>query len=147
MINQMDRQDFKPIGSNGQKSDVVLGAGKIRLGEMLCAVSRTFALSIERLPSDLRDIVTTAYLLFRVSDCLEDNSVLVADHKAELLRIWARVLTDSIPVSSLTGEIIHLDEKDPEVYVAQHAGELLEGFASSRNRFRKSSRSMSTKLR
>ncbi len=95
--------------------------------DMLRAVSRTFALSIERLPSGLRDIVTTAYLLYRVSDCLEDNELLVAPHKAELLRLWGRVLTDSMPVSSLTGEINHLDTNDPEVYVAQHAGQLLEG--------------------
>ena len=100
---------------------------RIHLGEMLQAVSRTFALSIERLPSELRDMVTTAYLLFRVSDCLEDNESLPSDHKAELLRIWARVLVDSMPVSSLTGEIVHLDKSDPEVYVAQHAGQLLEG--------------------
>ncbi len=95
--------------------------------EMLRGVSRTFALSIERLPSGLRDMVTTAYLLFRVSDCLEDNASLVANHKAELLRRWASVLADSMPVSALTGEIIHLDRNDPEVYVAQHADQLLEG--------------------
>ncbi len=127
MNNHIGRLDFGPLGSEEPKSNTSAGAGKIRLGEMLGAVSRTFALSIERLPSDLRDMVTTAYLLFRVSDCLEDNSLLVADRKAELLRIWARVLTDSIPVTSLTGKIIHLDENDPEVYVAQHAGELLDG--------------------
>ncbi len=96
-------------------------------GEMLRGVSRTFALSIERLPSSLRDFVTTAYLLFRVSDCLEDNDTLVAPHKAELLRMWARVLVDSMPVSTLTGEIVSLDENDPEVYVAKHADQLLEG--------------------
>jgi len=95
--------------------------------DMLRSVSRTFALSIERLPSGLRDIVGTAYLLFRVSDCLEDNQSLVSGHKAELLRIWARVLADSMPVSSLTNEILHLDKDDPEVYVAQHADEILEG--------------------
>lgn len=96
-------------------------------GEMLRAVSRTFALSIERLPPSLRDIVTTAYLLFRVSDCLEDNETLIAPHKAELLRLWGHVLVDNMPVTSLTGEIIHLDETDPEVYVAKHADQLLEG--------------------
>jgi len=102
------------------------GSAKIRPKEMLRAVSRTFALSIERLPKELRDMVSTAYLLFRVSDCLEDNESLGADHKADLLRKWARVLSDSMPVSSLTGEIINLDRSDPEVYVAQHADELLE---------------------
>lgn len=96
-------------------------------GEMLRTVSRTFALSIERLPPRLRDFVTTAYLLFRVSDCLEDNNSLVAQHKAELLRMWAHVLADNMPVTSLTGEIVNLDENDPEVYVAKHADELLDG--------------------
>ncbi|MGO9482917.1 MAG: squalene/phytoene synthase family protein [Candidatus Kryptoniota bacterium] len=103
------------------------GLTKLHPDEMLRAVSRTFALSIERLPSALRDVVATAYLLFRVSDCLEDNASLVSGHKAELLRLWARVVADSMPVSSLTGEIIHLDKSDPEVYVAQHADQLLEG--------------------
>jgi farnesyl-diphosphate farnesyltransferase len=94
--------------------------------EMLRAVSRTFALSIERLPPVLCDAITTAYLLLRVSDCLEDNEQLAAQRKAELLRLWARVLADTVPVTSLTSEIAGLDENDPEVYVAQHAGELLE---------------------
>ena len=94
--------------------------------EMLRAVSRTFALSIERLPPILRDAVTMAYLLLRVSDCLEDNDLLAAARKAELLRLWARVLADTMPVTSLTSAIAHLDESDPEVYVAQHSGQLLE---------------------
>lgn len=94
--------------------------------QMLRAVSRTFALSIERLPKGLRDMVATAYLLFRVSDCLEDNACLVAPQKAELLHLWTRVLADSIPVDALTGKIHHLDESDPEVYVAKHAGELID---------------------
>ena len=93
---------------------------------MLRAVSRTFALSIERLPRTLREVVTTAYLLFRVSDCLEDNDLLKAPHKAELLRLWARVLVDSMPVDFLTGKITNLNETDPEVYVAKHAGEILD---------------------
>ena len=94
--------------------------------EMLRAVSRTFALSIERLPLILRDAVTMAYLLLRVSDCLEDNDLLAAARKAELLRLWARVLSDTLPVASLTSAIAHLDESNPEVYVAQHAEQLLE---------------------
>jgi farnesyl-diphosphate farnesyltransferase len=94
--------------------------------EMLRTVSRTFALSIERLPLILRDAVTMAYLLLRVSDCLEDNNILAATRKAELLRLWARVLAGTMPVASLTSAIAHLDESDPEVYVAQHAGQLLD---------------------
>ncbi len=94
--------------------------------QIVRAVSRTFALSIERLPKGLRDMVATAYLLFRVSDCLEDNNYLVAPQKAELLHLWTRVLADSMPVDALTGKIHQLDESDPEVYVAKHAGELID---------------------
>ena len=98
----------------------------MQLREMLRNVSRTFAISIEHLPAGLRDAVTIAYLLFRVSDCLEDHDELEASRKAELLRLWAQVLKGDAPVEALTEAIAHLDENDPEVYVAQHADRLLE---------------------
>lgn len=94
--------------------------------EMLRRVSRTFALSIEQLPQILRDSITVSYLLLRVSDCLEDNDVMVAEHKAELLRLWAQVLSESAPVEKLTGNLDGLDHNDPEVYVAQNAEVLLD---------------------
>ncbi|MBN1450759.1 MAG: squalene/phytoene synthase family protein [Anaerolineales bacterium] len=97
----------------------------MQLRETLRNVSRTFAISIEQLPSALREAVTIAYLLFRVSDCLEDHAELEAGRKAELLEMWAQVLQGNLPIASLTGAIAHLDESDPEVYVAQHAGQLL----------------------
>lgn len=42
------------------------------LDDLLLRTSRTFALSIPRLPSPLREEVGIAYLLFRVADTLED---------------------------------------------------------------------------
>jgi farnesyl-diphosphate farnesyltransferase len=66
--------------------------------EMLRRVSRTFALSIEQLPQILRDSITVSYLLLRVSDCLEDNEIMEAYRKAELLRLWAQVLSETTPV-------------------------------------------------
>ncbi len=42
------------------------------LEKLLLRTSRTFALSIPRLPRPLRDQVAVAYLLFRVADTLED---------------------------------------------------------------------------
>lgn len=98
--------------------------------EMLRAVSRTFALSIEHLPRVLRDSVTIAYLLFRVSDCLEDHATLPADRKADLLRLWDRVLSGEAPVESLTLAVADLDSADPEVYVTQQASELMEKLKS-----------------
>lgn len=88
---------------------------------MLRSVSRTFALSIEQLPDALRDAISVSYLLLRVSDCLEDHAEMQPDRKAELLRLWAGVLDQDLPVGRLTEQITDLDGSDPEVYVAQHA--------------------------
>ncbi len=94
--------------------------------EMLRGVSRTFALSIEQLPRVLRDSVTVAYLLFRVSDCIEDHPDMEPARKAELLRLWNEVLCGSSPVSQLTDAVAGLDGSDPEVFVAQQANLLMD---------------------
>lgn len=93
--------------------------------ETLRAVSRTFALSIEQLPHELRESVTVAYLLFRVSDCLEDHPGLPAAQKAVLLRLWADVLQGAAAPGALTARISDLDPSDPEVNLAQNAGSLI----------------------
>lgn len=93
--------------------------------QMLREVSRTFALSIEQLPQPLRDSITLAYLLFRVSDCLEDHPDLDPGEKAELLRVWASVLEGARPAVHLLEGIAHLDPSDPEVNVAQRADMIL----------------------
>lgn len=97
----------------------------MHIQKTLRTVSRTFALSIERLPLVLREAVTISYLLLRVSDCLEDNEDLGAEQKADLLRLWSQILSGEKPVDTLTREITHLNDNDPEVYVAQNAHELL----------------------
>jgi farnesyl-diphosphate farnesyltransferase len=97
--------------------------------EMLRQVSRTFALSIEQLPGGLCNSTTLSYLLLRVSDCLEDCETIPTIEKPELLRLWAAVLDHAEPVEKLTGRIAHLDGTgDAEIYVAQHAGTILEQF-------------------
>ena len=53
--------------------------------EMLEKVSRTFALSIRYLPKALRQPVGLSYLLYRVSDCLEDHDDMLAERKIRLL--------------------------------------------------------------
>lgn len=94
--------------------------------EMLRKVSRTFALSVEQLPQILRDTVTVSYLLLRASDCLEDCEKMGVERKIQLLRLWARVLSGEAPPENLTDRISDLDHSDPEVYVTQHAGEIIE---------------------
>lgn len=101
-----------------------------QLYRMLRGVSRTFALSIEQLPQGLRDSITIAYLLFRVSDALEDDEDLPAHEKAALLRTWVRVLEGGAPVEELTSAIASLDPNNPEIEVAQQAGNVMSALHS-----------------
>ena len=91
------------------------------LYSMLRQVSRTFALSIEQLPLVLRDIMTVAYLLFRVADSIEDHPELSPERKATLLRLWAKVVAGKESVERLTNALKDIDSADPEVTVAKSA--------------------------
>jgi farnesyl-diphosphate farnesyltransferase len=92
---------------------------------MLRLVSRTFALSIEQLPSLLRDAITLAYLMFRVSDFLEDNEAMTPARKAELLQLWAGILGGDDGPEALEAHLADVDPNDPEAFVAQQAGEVM----------------------
>ena len=50
-------------------------------GAILQGVSRTFALTIPRLPDALRDVVGNAYLLCRITDTIEDEPNLASEQK------------------------------------------------------------------
>ena len=94
--------------------------------QMLRMVSRTFTLSIEQLPKDIRDAVALSYLLYRVSDCLEDHATIEAAEKAQLLELWSKILEGQSAPAELTRQISNLDASDPEVYVAQQADDLID---------------------
>ena len=96
-----------------------------KFSEMLETVSRTFALSIRYLPEVLREPVSLSYLLFRVSDCLEDHDGMLADRKIALLEEWNCVLQGKMPPFEFVRSIADLDRHDPEVYVAQQAPDLI----------------------
>ena len=55
--------------------------------EVLQGVSRTFALTIPELPGTLRDVVSNAYLLCRITDTIEDEPALSTAQKQ---RFWRR---------------------------------------------------------
>ena len=98
---------------------------------MLRKVSRTFALSIEQLPPPVCDIITIAYLMFRVADCIEDHDAMPPARKAILLRQWAGVLQGREPVQEFVRSIDDLDaDGDPEIEVAQNAHMVLDGLAA-----------------
>lgn len=99
---------------------------KRALYELLERVSRTFALSNRMLPRRFRDPMTVAYLLFRVSDYLEDNPVLGRRQKAAMLHSWERVLAGAVPYTELHGAMRPLPWEDSEAEVAHRFEQLLE---------------------
>ncbi len=99
------------------------------LSRLLEMVSRTFALSIRYLPEALREPVGLSYLLFRVSDCLEDHADMPVGRKVELLTLWEAVLQGSLPAEDFVARLSDLDNSDPEVYVAQQADDLIQALA------------------
>ena len=64
-----------PRESKGSDSDIAYQE------KILQGVSRTFALTIPRLPDPLRDVVGNAYLLCRITDTIEDEPNLSAEQK------------------------------------------------------------------
>lgn len=60
---------------------------------MLDGVSRTFALTIPQLPSDLHPVVSNAYLLCRIIDTIEDEPALSAAAKREFSEQFVRAVS------------------------------------------------------
>ncbi|MCY4287863.1 MAG: phytoene/squalene synthase family protein [Aestuariivita sp.] len=66
--------------------------------QILEDVSRTFALTIPQLPSPLRETVGNAYLLCRLADTIEDETLLPSEQKTELgERLIAVIAGDDDP--------------------------------------------------
>ncbi len=61
---------------------------------VLPKVSRTFALSISQLPSELRRATCAAYLLCRIVDTIEDDRVISCDTRESLFDAFDRCLLD-----------------------------------------------------
>jgi farnesyl-diphosphate farnesyltransferase len=68
-------------------------------------VSRTFALTIPQLPAALRTAVTSAYLLCRIADTIEDEPVLSADATLVLLQRFVGVLYGTEDAALLAREL------------------------------------------
>ena len=72
---------------------------------LLRAASRTFALSIERLPGVVGDAMCLAYLLLRVSDFLEDNDYMPPARKVALLSLWDEILAGEASPEQLVEQL------------------------------------------
>ncbi len=69
--------------------------------QILPHVSRTFALTIPQLPEDLRSAVTSAYLLCRIADTIEDEPALCAADTYVYLERFAAVVAGREPAELL----------------------------------------------
>ncbi|MBV8853028.1 MAG: squalene/phytoene synthase family protein [Sinobacteraceae bacterium] len=75
-------------------------------------VSRTFALTIPQLPAALRTSVTSAYLLCRIADTIEDEPALIADATLVYLNRFVAVLAGREPASALARDLLpHLSQQ------------------------------------
>ncbi|HUN75052.1 MAG TPA: phytoene/squalene synthase family protein [Steroidobacteraceae bacterium] len=75
-------------------------------------VSRTFALTIPELPPQLRRAVTSAYLLCRIADTIEDEPALCAEDTYRYLKRFAAVVAGHEDPAPLAREVAaHLSEQ------------------------------------
>ena len=93
---------------------------------MLIGVSRTFALTIPQLPTELRRAVGNAYLLCRIADTIEDDAGLMAEQKTHHLQTFINILDTGSGAEAFAGEL-HL-RLDPSTPVAER--ELIRGCMS-----------------
>ena len=87
-----------------------------RIYRLLEGSSRTFALSIPRLPQPLRDQVALAYLVFRIADTIEDEGQARDDQRIEVLQKFQQCLNDEQCVEQLVSDWMADHAPDHEGY-------------------------------
>ncbi len=92
---------------------------------LLRATSRTFALSIERLPQPIKDAICLAYLMMRVSDFLEDNEYMPLERKVYLLRLWEQIVAGQAAPEQLVAELADRTPEGADAEAARQAPALI----------------------
>ena len=130
MTSMMSNIEIETRTPSGVDAPARLDAG--RVFELLRATSRTFALSIEGLPPLLREQIAVSYLLFRVSDYLEDHETLDPQEKVRLLERWDAVIAAPALRSAFRDELADVPSRDddPEALVAREFEMLLDALGS-----------------
>lgn len=96
--------------------------------EILPAVSRTFAVSIRLLPSQLGAAVGTAYLLCRIADTIEDAPELAAERKASLLSDLAACFDSPDSIAHFIRDISIVTGDDAHVRLLRNADLVFESY-------------------
>lgn len=93
---------------------------------LLRRTSRTFYLSIRKLPAEAGTSLCLAYLMLRVSDYLEDSRVLPPVEKVRLLQLWQSVIRGDRPAIEFEQRIRRTPAPDESDYeAALQAGSIL----------------------
>ncbi len=113
--------------STNEQSNASLDMDAHEVFSLLRETSRTFSLSIEGLPGTLKHEIAVSYLLFRVSDYLEDHETISPERKIALLERWDDVLEDETELTGFLNELDTIPHRpdDPEAVVAYRSGSLL----------------------
>ena len=94
--------------------------------QLLINVSRTFALSIKQLPCPLNKIIKIAYLLFRISDTIEDHPDISSERKVHLLNLWTDILKNKSNLKPLIELISDLDPEKHDMEVIHNSDIILK---------------------
>jgi farnesyl-diphosphate farnesyltransferase len=71
-------------------------------------VSRTFALTIPQLPTELRRVVSNAYLLCRIADTVEDDNAVNSEQTLDLGNMFTQVVAGNVPAKQFSDELYPL---------------------------------------
>lgn len=97
----------------------------VDLKVLLRISSRTFSIGIERLPKQMANAITIAYLLLRVSDYIEDDGGLPPLEKVDLLNQWGNVLIGKENVETFRANLSFYEELSPDAHVAKEVVDLV----------------------
>jgi len=76
--------------------------------QILQYVSRTFALTIPQLPTELRRVVSNAYLLCRIADTVEDDNAVDSEHTRRLANMFVQVVAGDVPAKQFSDALYPL---------------------------------------
>ena len=76
--------------------------------QILQYVSRTFALTIPQLPTELRRVVSNAYLLCRIADTVEDDNAVDSEQTRHLANMFVQVVAGNVPAKQFSDALYPL---------------------------------------
>ena len=96
--------------------------------EILKEVSRTFALTIPKLPASLMPAVANAYLLCRIADTIEDDPALSFEEKKRYSDWFAKIVEEKLPADDFSNQLaskLGPETTDAELLLIQKASTIL----------------------